>query len=232
VSETPGFGCRIGIESNCDDELIGARNHSATRLELCLDSLHHLVWRELRRSDMRDYEERWAHGPISSLGDPSAPYPRMSGTVSLTIRDSTQDDLTLLVRMASLFGHGETSGSVAGWIQPRWDFGLVAEEDGHPIGVAWWRRFERIRFDGEGSLVEREVYLAVDPEQRGQGIGGRLLDELILRAESDPTVSRLVGEVTRGDLELSRRVAEMLGRRGFTQDPVYPGGPRLWGREV
>jgi GNAT superfamily N-acetyltransferase len=163
---------------------------------------------------------------------PSHPIHRMLHDV-VRIREANQADFELLVRMAALFGHGPGSGPVAGWMQPGWDFGLVAEDDNDPIGAAWWRRFERIRVDGETSEA-REVFLAVEPEHQGGAVGGLLLDELILRAEADPSVPKLVGEIVR-DRQRERRIREMLIRRRFTEDRTFarfPGGMVLWVRDA
>jgi GNAT superfamily N-acetyltransferase len=118
-------------------------------------------------------------------------------------------------------------------MKPGWDFGLVAYDDKDPIGAAWWRRFERIRVDGETSEA-REVFLAVEPEHQGRAVGGRLLDELVRRAEADSSVPKLVGDIVR-DRQRERRIGEMLMRRKFTQDRTFAGflgGMTLWVRDA
>jgi GNAT superfamily N-acetyltransferase len=87
--------------------------------------------------------------------------------------------------------------------------------------------------DGETSEA-REVFLAVEPEHQGRAVGGRLLDELVRRAEADSSVPKLVGDIVR-DRQRERRIGEMLMRRKFTQDRTFagfPGGMTLWVRDA
>jgi GNAT superfamily N-acetyltransferase len=67
---------------------------------------------------------------------------------------------------------------LAGW--PRTgDYGLVAEDDG-PLGAAWYRTYNRVSH-GYGFISEEvpELSKAVGASRRHQGIGGRLLVDLI-----------------------------------------------------
>jgi ribosomal protein S18 acetylase RimI-like enzyme len=59
------------------------------------------------------------------------------------------------------------------------DFGLVAE-DGDPVGAAWYRTHTEARH-GHGFVAEDvpELSIAVIATRRGQGIGRRLLLELV-----------------------------------------------------
>ncbi|MGH2573647.1 MAG: GNAT family N-acetyltransferase [Actinomycetota bacterium] len=136
--------------------------------------------------------------------------------------------------MAALFGHGAETGSVRDWPRAHWDFGLIAEnEDGQPIGAAWWRQFGGAPIGGEASTW-REVFLAVDSEYQGQGLGGNLLDELIARARAMPNTPRLIGRIVEGD-ERARRIQQMLVRRDFVEDRTwarFPGGSVLWSLNV
>ena len=65
-----------------------------------------------------------------------------------------------------------------GWPRPG-DYGLVAELDG-PVGAAWYRTYTRASH-GHGFVAEDvpELSIAVIEPRRHQGIGRRLLVELI-----------------------------------------------------
>jgi GNAT superfamily N-acetyltransferase len=69
-----------------------------------------------------------------------------------------------------------------GWGRPG-DTALVAEEDGSPIGLAWYRFFTD-QEHGEGFVDEEtpEVAVAVVDGHRGKGIGTALLEEIHARA--------------------------------------------------
>jgi GNAT superfamily N-acetyltransferase len=74
---------------------------------------------------------------------------------------------------------------VEDWGRPA-DVGLVAEEDGHPVGAAWFRLFTAER-PGFGFLDEAtpELSIALLPEARGRGIGTALLTALLERARDE-----------------------------------------------
>jgi GNAT superfamily N-acetyltransferase len=67
---------------------------------------------------------------------------------------------------------------LAGWPR-RGDYGLVAEQDG-PVGAAWYRTFTEA-IHGYGFVAEDvpELSIAVLATRRREGIGRRLLTELI-----------------------------------------------------
>jgi ribosomal protein S18 acetylase RimI-like enzyme len=84
---------------------------------------------------------------------------------------------------------------LAGW--PRQgDYGLVAEQDG-PVGAAWYRTFTDATH-GHGFVSEDvpELAIAVMASRRHEGIGRRLLVDLIeaSRAQGYPAVSLSVPE--------------------------------------
>jgi GNAT superfamily N-acetyltransferase len=65
-----------------------------------------------------------------------------------------------------------------GWLRPG-DFGLVAELHG-PVGAAWYRRYTRANH-GYGFVAEDvpELSIAVIASRRHEGVGRRLLVELV-----------------------------------------------------
>src|SRR5947208_15219235 len=67
---------------------------------------------------------------------------------------------------------------LAGWPRPG-DYGLVAEQDG-PVGAAWYRTYTHAN-QGHGFIAEDvpELSIAVVASHRGEGIGRRLLLDLI-----------------------------------------------------
>ena len=73
---------------------------------------------------------------------------------------------------------------VRNWGRPG-DAGLIAIEDGNPVGAAWYRLFPRrapgFAFVDEGTP---ELTIAVVPSRRGRGIGHELLTGLIEQARA------------------------------------------------
>ena len=67
---------------------------------------------------------------------------------------------------------------LAGWPRPG-DYGLVAEQDG-PVGAAWYRTYTEVNH-GYGFVAEDvpELSIAVIASRRSEGIGRRLLNDLI-----------------------------------------------------
>ena len=80
---------------------------------------------------------------------------------------------------------------LVGWPRAT-DIGLVAENDGVPIGAAWLRYFDAAE-PGYGFLDESipELSIGVVQEWRGRGVGSRLLEALIdlARERGDEAIS-------------------------------------------
>lgn len=83
-----------------------------------------------------------------------------------------------------------------GWPRPG-DCGLVAERDGPPLGAAWYRTYTDASH-GHGFVSEDvpELSIAVVATHRGEGIGRRLLVDLIAAglARGHGTLSLSVNE--------------------------------------
>jgi GNAT superfamily N-acetyltransferase len=70
------------------------------------------------------------------------------------------------------------------------DVGVIAEEDGRPVGAAWYRTFTAGE-PGYGFLDEGtpEISIAVEPDHRRHGVGATLLRALCRRAKRDGLVA-------------------------------------------
>jgi GNAT superfamily N-acetyltransferase len=71
---------------------------------------------------------------------------------------------------------------VLNWGRPG-DAGVIALDEGFPVGAAWYRQFTADDA-GYGFVDERtpELAIAVVPSRRGRGIGAELLEALVARA--------------------------------------------------
>lgn len=99
------------------------------------------------------------------------------------------------------------------------DFGLIAVTgDGDPVGAAWFRFFTS-EAPGYGYVADDvpEVTIAVVPEWRGRGLGGRLLQELLACAH-EAGLGRVSLSVSPANP--ARRLYERLGfvRTGYSGD--------------
>jgi ribosomal protein S18 acetylase RimI-like enzyme len=74
---------------------------------------------------------------------------------------------------------------VRSWGRPG-DAGLIAIEDGNPVGAAWYRLFRR-GAPGFAFVDEEtpELTIAVVPSRRGRGVGHELMTGLLERARRD-----------------------------------------------
>ena len=74
---------------------------------------------------------------------------------------------------------------VEGWGRPG-DRGLIALDEGFPVGAAWYRLFTE-GSPGYGFLDEQtpELTIAVVPSRRGRGFGDKLLSALLEQARED-----------------------------------------------
>ena len=105
----------------------------------------------------------------------------------LTVRRAGRSDVPFLrdmLRHAYYWRWGSpesipASRYVAGWGR-HGDAGLVALDEGFPVGAAWYRLF-RSAAPGYGFVDEQtpELTIAVVPSRRGYGFGERLLSALL-----------------------------------------------------
>ena len=74
---------------------------------------------------------------------------------------------------------------VIGWGRPG-DAGVIALDEGFPVGAAWYRRFTADE-PGYGFVDEQtpELAIAVVPSRRGRGFGDELLKALLARAREE-----------------------------------------------
>jgi ribosomal protein S18 acetylase RimI-like enzyme len=121
--------------------------------------------------------------------------------VPLTVRPASQADEAFLRDMSALTGNWRPglpptspeelaanpyhSRYIDGWARDG-DAGVVADQDGRPVGAAWYRTFT-VGEPGYGFLNQEtpEISIAVEPDRRGQGVGTALLRALCRRARQD-----------------------------------------------
>jgi GNAT superfamily N-acetyltransferase len=74
---------------------------------------------------------------------------------------------------------------VYNWGRPG-DGGVIALDEGFPVGAAWYRVFTDDQ-PGYGFVDEDtpELAIAVVPSRRGRGIGAELLEALVVRAREE-----------------------------------------------
>jgi ribosomal protein S18 acetylase RimI-like enzyme len=110
----------------------------------------------------------------------------------MTFRGATAADEPFLVEMIALAA-GWRDETVPGPFLPKYvagfgregDAGVVAEEDGTPVGAAWYR-FLPADDPGYGWVEGvAELSIAVAPGFRRRGVAGELLARLLDRARAD-----------------------------------------------
>ena len=123
------------------------------------------------------------------------------------IREGGQQDVRFLRDMLHHAFYWREGGSteeeptyryVYNWGRPG-DAGVIALDEGFPVGAAWYRLFTDDQ-PGYGFIDERtpELAIAVVPSRRGRGIGAELLEALLARAREDGHAS-LTLAVDRGN---------------------------------
>jgi ribosomal protein S18 acetylase RimI-like enzyme len=95
---------------------------------------------------------------------------------------------------------------VEGWDRPG-DFGVVAIDGGRPVGAAWCRLFGK--GDPGWTIDDKtpDMAIAVVPDQRGRGWGGKLLAEMLklARRKGLEAMSLNVGKWNRSAIALYER---------------------------
>ena len=106
---------------------------------------------------------------------------------------------------------------LVGWPMPG-DYGLIAEQDG-PIGAAWYRMYTEVTH-GHGFVAEEipELSIAVIASRRHEGIGRRLLVDLIEAsvAQGYPAISLSVNDANPARVLYESVGFVYVGKRGST----------------
>ncbi len=107
------------------------------------------------------------------------------------------------------------------------DTALIAMEDGHSIGAAWYRLFpESVPGYGFVDPKTPELTIVVVPSRQGEGIGKRLLDALLERAKVGRFPQRLrLGRAGQGGGAVVPR--KRLRAGGRAREHARPAAPRL-----
>lgn len=113
-----------------------------------------------------------------------------------TFRLATESDLPFLTQALisaarasgeaispeNLHDFPDTHRYVLDFPQPR-ETGVIAELDGRPAGVAWFRLFSHLKRD-DGGLAP-EIIIGVCEDHRGKGLAERLMSELYTAAKHE-----------------------------------------------
>ena len=94
------------------------------------------------------------------------------------------------------------------WLNQRDDFGLIAEdEQGVPLGAAWYRDYPVPESDG--GIPSHELVMALLPQARGKKIGKKLLTGLIDSASKNG-ISEL-SLIVRENNEIAKALYDKIG---------------------
>jgi GNAT superfamily N-acetyltransferase len=151
--------------------------------------------------------------------------------MEITVRDLGSDELAFLREMlyAALdwqpkvelpprefvLAHEQVVIYHQDWGRPG-DVALVAEADGRPIGLAWYRFFtEAVHGEGYVDDATPELAIAVVDEFRGGGVGSQLMDAIHQRARTEG-VERMALSVDADNP--AKRLYERLGYVDYEPD--------------
>ena len=117
---------------------------------------------------------------VRELGEPDLPFLREMLYEALMWRPDAER-----YPPEFLLAHEQVTRYHEGWGRAG-DVGLVAEDDGSPVGAVWYRLFSEDDH-GEGYVDPDtpELAIAVVDGRRGEGIGRTLLDAAVERARAD-----------------------------------------------
>jgi GNAT superfamily N-acetyltransferase len=140
---------------------------------------------------------------IRDLRDDETPFLRDMLYTALAWRPSR-----LLPPKAVLLRLPQVSMFHKGWGRPG-DTALVADDDGRPIGLAWYRFFtEAVHGEGFVDVRTPELAIAVVDGHRGSGVGTALMEAIHVRAR-DQGVARISLSVDHDNP--AKRLYERLG---------------------
>lgn len=130
------------------------------------------------------------------------------------VADSWREDVVPDVDPAQ---HADVWHYVEDWPRPD-DFGVVAEDDGAPVGAAWARFFtpERPGYGFVDAIIP-EIAIGVEPTHRGQGVGRRLIDALIEQARD-----RQLAGISLSVEEENHRAQGLYASMGFVTVDHHP----------
>lgn len=155
-----------------------------------------------------------------------------SNTEIINIRQATEEDLPFIKQMCYEAGFPKETGErpsfeeaqqlqwfrdyTRDWPGQRGDFGVIAEdENGKPVGAAWYRDYPRKELSKDISTYELSI--ALIPEARGKGTGKKLMVCLLEGAKAQG-VEGLVLQV-RPENKRAKALYLQIGFQTISQSP-------------